>query len=143
MIVEFGASLPKPEDILSKFEKSYSLYHKVIFFFLEKELYKQAGYIMVSFYENLVLADNEFKMLNKNDYLRILKARLSLLNEATYCLDVAEDQNGYLVENVEYKHKVKRITSSSLIGTTLKKTDGLTWLFGRKVFDLINFQLIC
>jgi len=84
MIVEFGSSLPKPEDILSKFEKSYSLYHKVIFFFLEKELYKQAGSIMVSFYENLVLADNEFKMLNKNDYLRILKARLSLLNEAIY-----------------------------------------------------------
>jgi len=131
MIADFGSALPKPEDILSKFEKSYALYHKVIFFFLEKELYKQAGTIMVSFYENLVLADNEFKMLNKTDYQRILKARLSLLNEAIYCLDVAEDQNGYLVENAEYKYKVRRNTNS-LVGSALKKADASTWLFGRK-----------
>jgi len=41
MISEFETTLHKPEDIYNKFDKVYFLYHKVISFFLEKELYKQ------------------------------------------------------------------------------------------------------
>jgi len=42
--------------------------------------------------------DNAFKNLKKAEYLKVLKSRLGLLNEAIYSLDVSEDQYGYVMQ---------------------------------------------
>ena len=53
---------------------------------------------MISFYESLSTLDNAFKNLKKAEYLKVLKSRLGLLNEAIYSLDVSEDQYGYVMQ---------------------------------------------
>lgn len=52
---------------------------------------------MLNYYEDLSALDNTFKSLKRPEYLRVLKARLSLLIEAMHCLDVSEDQYGYII----------------------------------------------
>jgi len=62
---------------------------------------------MISFYESLSSLDHSFKILKKPEYLKVLKARLGLLNEAIFSLDVSEDQYGYIIQKTKDQNKNK------------------------------------